>query len=116
MARGKTLDEDMLTDSTYYIMLTLVRPMHGYGIMQEVEKNFDGEAIIGPASLYTIIKKLQSAELIELLDDNEDRRRTYALTLKGKEILKKDINRRMIMAKHGEQALKYLEVENGHGE
>jgi len=115
VARGKALDDDILTDSTYCILLTLVKPMHGYGIMQEIEKNSKGEMIIGPASLYTIIKKLQGADLIKLLEDNEERRKTYTLTFKGKELLKKDIKRRIIMVRHGEEALRYLEGDDING-
>lgn len=115
MARGKALDEDILTDSTYYILLVLVEPMHGYGIMQAVENLSQGEMIIGPASLYTIIKKLQNANLIELLEDTESRRKTYTLTSKGKEILKKDIKRRITMVEHGKEALKYLEGDEING-
>lgn len=115
MARGKALDEDLLTDSTYYILLTLVKPMHGYGIMQDIQEFSQGEMIIGPASLYTILKKLQTSGLIELVEDDEERKRTYRLTSNGKAILKKDIKRRITMVKHGEQALKYLEGENGDG-
>jgi len=112
VARGKALDEDLLTDSTYYILLTLVRPMHGYGIMQAIAEFSQDEMIIGPASLYTIIKKLQNADLIHLLESDEERRKTYTLTSKGKEILKKDIKRRITMVKHGAQALKYLEGDD----
>ncbi|MBZ9687254.1 PadR family transcriptional regulator [Clostridium estertheticum] len=115
MARGKALDEDILTDSTYYILLTLVKPMHGYGIMQEINEFPKSEMVIGPASLYTIIKKLQSADLILLVEDDEEIRKTYTLTLKGKEILKKDIKRRIIMVRQGEEALKYLEEEDING-
>ncbi|MGH4122396.1 MAG: PadR family transcriptional regulator [Clostridium sp.] len=115
MARGKDLDEDILTDSTYCILLTLVRPMHGYGIMQAIKEFSKGDMIIGPASLYTIIKKLQSAELIQLLEDDEERRKTYMLTFKGKKILKKDIKRRITMVRYGEEALKYLEEEDISG-
>ena len=115
MARGKALDEDILTDSTYYILLTLVKPIHGYGIMQQVSELSKGEMVIGPASLYTIVKKLQDADLIKLLEDEAERRKTYTLTLKGKEILKKDIKRRITMVEHGKGALKYLEGENIDG-
>ncbi|MBU3159974.1 PadR family transcriptional regulator [Clostridium frigoris] len=100
---------------TYFILLTLVKPMHGYGIMQESEKNSKGEMVIGPASLYTIIKKLQNADLISLVEDDEERRKTYTLTLKGKEMLKKDINRRISMVRHGEKALKYLKGDDING-
>ena len=111
MARGKALDEDILTDSTYYILLTMVEPIHGYAIMQQVQEISDGEVVIGPASLYTILKKLQTADLIELLEDEEERRKNYRLTDKGKSILKKDINRRIAMVEHGKKVLKYLGEE-----
>ncbi|MDU4892086.1 MAG: helix-turn-helix transcriptional regulator [Clostridium sp.] len=111
MARGKALDEDILTDSTYYILLTMVEPIHGYAIMQQVQEISEGEVVIGPASLYTILKKLQTADLIELLEDEEERRKNYRLTDKGKSILKKDINRRIAMVEHGKKVLKYLGEE-----
>ena len=38
MPRNSSLSEGQLTDSEYYILLTLLRPMHGYGIMQYIEK------------------------------------------------------------------------------
>jgi DNA-binding PadR family transcriptional regulator len=113
VARGKALDEDILTDSTYYVLITLVKPMHGYGIMQEVKEFSAGEVVIGPASLYTILKKLQDADLIKLLEDDEERRKTYTLTGKGREILKKDIKRRMVMVEYGKQALEFLEGDYG---
>lgn len=111
MARGKALDEDILTDSTYYILLTMVEPIHGYAIMQQVQEISQGEVVIGPASLYTILKKLQTADLIELLEDEEERRKNYRLTDKGKSILKKDINRRIAMVEHGKKVLKHLGEE-----
>lgn len=115
MARGKSLDEDILTDSTYYILLTLVEPIHGYGIMQKVQELSQGQFLIGPASLYTIIKKLLGADLIKLVASEDVRKKIYTLTSKGKEILKKDINRRSSMVEHGKEALKYLEEGEKNG-
>lgn len=112
MARGKALDEEILTDSTYYILLSLVKPIHGYAIMQKVQEISKGEMIIGPASLYTILKKLLDSDYIELLKDDEERRKTYTLTAKGKSILKKDINRRILMVEQGKEVLRYLREEN----
>lgn len=108
MARGKDLDEEILNDSTYYILLTLIKPIHGYGIMQKVQEISKGEMIIGPASLYTILKKLQDAGYIQLLEDCEERRKTYTLMDKGKSILRKDIDRRIAMVEQGKEALKFL--------
>lgn len=109
MARGKALDDDILTDSTYYILISLIKPTHGYAIMQEVQESSQGEMVIGPASLYTILKKLQNAALIEPYQVDEDRKKTYILTKKGIEVLEKDIKRRMNMVEVGQKALKLLE-------
>ena len=51
------LSEYQLTDSGYYILLALLNPNHGYGIMKYVEEITAGEFIIGPATLYTTLKK-----------------------------------------------------------
>lgn len=108
MGRGKDLDDGILTDSTYYILLTLVEPIHGYAIMQKVQEISKGQMIIGPASLYTILKKLQDAKYIELLEDDEERRKTYTLIAKGKKILTNDISRRIAMVEQGKEVLKFL--------
>ncbi len=39
-----------LTEATYYILLSLVKPMHGYGIMQLVEEMTNGEVKLGPGT------------------------------------------------------------------
>ena len=79
--------------------------------MQKVKEISQGEMIIGPASLYTILKHLQDANFTELLENDEERRKTYTLTNKGKEILKKDINRRIAMVEQGKEALRFLSEE-----
>ncbi|MGM9925466.1 MAG: PadR family transcriptional regulator [Bacillus sp. (in: firmicutes)] len=111
MARGKALDDEILTDPTYYILLTMIEPIHGYGIMQKIEQLSKGTMAIGPASLYTILKKLKNAGLIDLIP-SDDRRKIYMLTDKGKEILQKDIERRIIMVEQGKKALQFLNGGN----
>ena len=114
MARKKALEENILTDSTYYILITLVTPRHGYSIMQEVKEKSDGEVEIGPASLYTSLKKLQEAELITLLEIEDERRKTYTLSEKESRMLREDIERRIIMVEQGKKALKLFgEIRNG---
>ncbi len=109
MARKKDLDDNKLTDSTYYILISLVKEKHGYKIMQDVSDLSQGSVEIGPASLYTIIKKLIVAELIVLVNQSEDRKKIYSLTSKGKEVLKKDIKRREMMVEIGYKAIKAME-------
>ena len=40
-----------LTEPMYYLLLTLVKPLHGYGIMQEVEERTQGRVKIGAGTL-----------------------------------------------------------------
>ncbi|MFE5323099.1 PadR family transcriptional regulator [Paenibacillus sp. NPDC056579] len=105
MSRNNSLTAEQLTDSAYYIMLSLLSPRHGYGIMKYIEELTDGEVTIGPATLYTLIKKLQEADYILLDESDTERRKTYTATEKGKAITLNEIERRARMAHHGKIAL-----------
>ncbi|MCM3387916.1 PadR family transcriptional regulator [Ureibacillus chungkukjangi] len=96
---------EQLTDSVFYIMAALTEPRHGYAIMNLIEDTTKGSFVIGPASLYTIIKKLLKEELIVLHDDSDSRRKVYVLTAKGREVLTEDIKRRKVMIELAEKGL-----------
>ncbi|MGM0125101.1 hypothetical protein IGI37_002498 [Enterococcus sp. AZ194] len=100
--------DETLTDSTYLILLALLRPQHGYAIMKEVSELTKGTVEIGPASMYTILKKLQKNQYITLENTN-DRKKVYTITESGKEVLKKDIQRRKLFFEAGQKLL----VEGG---
>ncbi|MBI5946287.1 MAG: PadR family transcriptional regulator [Chloroflexi bacterium] len=89
-----------LTESTAYILLSLAEPSHGYAIMQNVETMSQGTVKIGPGTLYGAFTTLESEGLILKIGE-ADRRKTYALTDKGKSVLKEHIRRSEIMAKNG---------------
>jgi DNA-binding PadR family transcriptional regulator len=91
-----------LTESTYYILLTLVEPMHGYGVMQKVERLSEGTVKIGPGTLYGAFQTLEKENLIVKAGE-EERRKIYALTEKGRQVLKKQINRLRIMVHSGSE-------------
>ena len=80
-----------LTDSMFYIMLALTKPRHGYAIMGFIEEKSNGIITIGPASMYTIIKKLLKADWIYLYDDSDSRRKVYLLTTEGRAVLAADL-------------------------
>ncbi|MDD6396062.1 MAG: helix-turn-helix transcriptional regulator [Firmicutes bacterium] len=111
MPRKKSLDEEQLTDTNYYILLSMVHPIHGYGIMQQVKSISEGIFEIGPASLYTSLKKMQEAGFIILIDIGESDKKVYQLTESGKELLKKDYARRKRMVEQGKIIMKELEDE-----
>ena len=93
-----------LSESTYYIMLMLVEPLHGYGLMQKVEAMTNGEVSIGPGTLYGAFSTLEKEDLIELVRV-EDRRKCYALTDKGRATLEAQIKRLRLMTHSAEQVL-----------
>lgn len=105
MARTKTLSTGELTDTTYYILLNLMQPSHGYMIMQNVEKMTKQSFSIGPGSLYTTLKKLLDAGLIQMIKDQEDNKKTYVITDKGLSMLKEEVKRKKEMVYHADSIL-----------
>ncbi|MEK4144830.1 PadR family transcriptional regulator [Paenibacillus sp. FSL L8-0333] len=107
MSRTDSLEMGELTDTAFYILLSLVEAKHGYLIMKSIETMTNNQFSIGPASLYTTIKKLLAAEFIELYKEEEDdKRKTYIATEKGIGLLRKEVERRKEMIRHAEQILK----------
>lgn len=106
MGRSVSLEMGELTDTAYYILLSLVDAKHGYLIMQTIEEMTNHQFVIGPASMYTTIKKLLASELIQLFDDPDPKRKTYIATEKGIELLKKEVKRRREMVLHAEEVFK----------
>ncbi|BCA86226.1 PadR family transcriptional regulator [Enterococcus saigonensis] len=92
--------DDALSDSVYAILLVLLKPQHGYAIMKEISNITNGHMEIGPASMYTNLKKLQKADYITL-QENSDRKKVYQITSSGREALEKDIARRRLFYEAG---------------
>lgn len=115
MARTDALEMGELTDTAYYIVLSLAEPKHGYLIMKTIEELTGGRFSIGPASMYTTIKKLEAAGLIRLLDEKNDNKKTYAATEQGISLLRNEMERRREMVLHAENVLK-KKGEQANGE
>lgn len=94
MARNSGFITGELADTPTQILLALTQPRHGYAIQQFLTQQSQGSTTIGPASLYTTLKKLTTAGYIQEIEDPKDTRRTYILTPEGREILTYNINRR----------------------
>jgi DNA-binding PadR family transcriptional regulator len=88
-----------LTEATYYTMLCLVEPRHGYGIMREVGRISEGAVRLGPGTLYGALAALEKQGLIAR-DRQEGRRKNYILTLKGRLVLAAQIARLETMVKN----------------
>lgn len=80
MARKDSIDIGELTDSAFYILSSVIQEKHGYLIMKTVEKFTQNEVVIGPASLYTTLKKLLAADLVELNSEADENKKVYKIT------------------------------------
>lgn len=105
MPRKDSIEIGELTDSAFYILSSVIEEKHGYLIMKTIEKFTNGEVTIGPASLYTTLKKLLAAGLVELNADTDENKKIYKITNKGLDMLSKEINRKKQMVKFAENFL-----------
>lgn len=77
-----------VTETTYYVLLSLLEPLHGYGIMQRVQQLSSGTVEIAPGTMYGALDNLRKQKLINLVDEDvEKRRKVYALSDLGREVL-----------------------------
>ena len=97
----------VLTESTYYILLALHKPQHGYGIMQQVESLSDGRVHLAAGTLYGALNVLCEKEWITPLPfDKDSRKKEYKLTDKGLDVLKAELARLRQLVANGEEILK----------
>jgi DNA-binding PadR family transcriptional regulator len=96
-----------LSEATFYILVTLDEPLHGYAIMQKVEAISEGNVVIGPGTLYGAFTTLEKQGLIEKVKE-EERRKYYALTARGREVLAEQLRRLQIMVRNGLAAAPFL--------
>ena len=83
-----------LTEAIYYILLALQEPLHGYGIMQNVQQLSNGRITLAAGTLYGAINTLLDKGWIEALPEIKDsRKKEYVITATGTEVLKTEINR-----------------------
>ena len=87
-----------LSPATLHILLSLAgEELHGYGIMQEVQRQSEGRYKLGPGTLYDNLQKLIDRRLVEELGqrpgDDDPRRRYYRLSSLGRGVLTAEIAR-----------------------
>ena len=96
-----------LTEATYYILLSLVRPRHGYGIMQLTEELSGGRVHLAAGTLYGALNALSTKGwIIQLPSDEDSRRKEYRLTEKGLKVLRAEVERLRELADNGERILR----------
>ena len=84
-----------LTEALYYILLSVRKPNHGYGIIQEIESITNSRVILGPGTLYGAINSMLTRGWIKLYSEDKSSRKKkeYLITEEGKEIFQKEVDR-----------------------
>lgn len=81
-----------MTETGFYILMCLCEEMHGYSIVQKVEKLTDGEIIISPGTMYGSLSKMEKDGLICFVRE-ENKRKIYIITDLGRQVLELEIKR-----------------------
>lgn len=101
-----------LAPAAFHILIALGdQDRHGYSIMQEVAARTASEFRLGPATLYTTIKRLLTDGLIEETGERPDpgmddqRRRYYRLTRFGRRVAEAELARLQSLVRQAKTAL-----------
>ena len=77
MARKKL---ETLTEQMFYVLLSLKRERHGYGIMQAITEMTGGRVSVGAGTLYALLERFEGEGFITFTR-MEDKRKYYKLPI-----------------------------------
>ena len=101
-----------LTEAVYYILLSLTEPMHGYGIMQNVEKMSAGRLRLAAGTLYGAISSMLDKGWITAVgSDADSRKKEYVITETGRGVLRAEYQRLRELVENG-RAMLEKEADN----
>ena len=93
----------VLTESMFYVLLSLLRQERcGTEIVQLVNDTTAGRVPLGPGTLYTILGKFQEEGLIRETAV-EGRKRTYAITDRGRALFRQELSRLKLCVADGDR-------------
>ncbi|WP_101772233.1 PadR family transcriptional regulator [Peptostreptococcus faecalis] len=93
-----------LTEAVYYILLSLKQPLHGYGIMQNVETITEGRVVLAAGTLYGAISSMLEKRWIELVNEEKNKRKKeYVITEIGNLVLERELSRLKELVANGEK-------------
>ncbi len=97
-----------LTHIAYHILLSLAtESRHGYGIIKHVAERTQGRVALEAGTLYAAIKRMKDEAWIEEAPSDpgaDSRRRTYAITDLGRDVLRAESQRLEAMVELAREA------------
>jgi DNA-binding PadR family transcriptional regulator len=95
-----------LTEAVYYILLSLITPRHGYGIIQNDEALSSGRVRLAAGTLYGAINTLLEKGWIRALPEEKDsRNKEYVITSEGRQALTDEMNRLRELLDNGQRIM-----------
>lgn len=85
-----------LTEVSFFILISLKTPKHGYAIMQFIEAKTNGRVILGAGTLYGALNSLLAKGWITPYNNpnnHNTRRKEYIITEKGINIIRREFER-----------------------
>ena len=93
-----------LTEAVYYILLSLDQPLHGYGIMQNVDQLSRGRVRLAAGTLYGALNTLQAKGWIRALgNEASSRKKEYVITELGRMMVLAELDRLHELVNNGDQ-------------
>lgn len=98
------MESTALTEAVFYILLSLDEPLHGYGIMQNVERLSAGRVCLAAGTLYGALDTLQKKRWIEPAPGGgAGRKKEYRLTDAGRAAALGELERLRELVENGEE-------------
>lgn len=94
-----------LTEVTFYILLALYRPRHGYAIMQFIEERTGGRLRLGAGTLYGALNTLQEKGWIVPWGADAGRKKEFVITPLGRETAARELARLKELAGAAEEIM-----------
>lgn len=94
-----------MTEGIYYILLSLLAPNHGYGIIQSTLEMTKGRLELGAGTLYGAINNLLDKGWIALYSEEKESRKKkeYVITKIGLAALEEEIERLSELLENGKR-------------
>lgn len=92
-----------LTEALFYILLAARKPVHGYGIIQEVSEMTGGRGSLGPGTLYGAINSLLDRGWIVLYsaEIGSRKKKEYVITDQGRAAFAVELRRLRELVSNG---------------
>ncbi|MBC6309868.1 PadR family transcriptional regulator [Listeria sp. FSL L7-1582] len=75
-----------MTETAFYILLSLMQPRHGYAITDNVKNMTKNRIVLGPGTIYGSLSKMKKDQLVAIIQE-EKNRKIYQITELGKQVL-----------------------------